>query len=723
MLSGEALGRAAYAAWGQYGVPVFPCDDSKQPLCKWQQAASTDEEAITQMFASRGAKARLVGAVMGKQSGLFALDFDFYKGPEAQEFLDILLMSGCLPPTRVHQTMSGGLHYIYEVAEGDAFPHNSLPYKNVEIRGEGGYIIVPPSHGYKVQLEGIVTAPDALLRRLARAEKQFASLSVTGLTEMILSGASFHEALTSLAAKLHARGDTPAKVMEALNAALMGSVASNPMHERHERWKRVMEGKDGELARLNTSAFRKFNPRRNQMEVEAVAPQMQEARKKRDITIGGFFAMPPAEGSSEEGGTFTSESLDPEPATASGLIQQAANPDEFPFERSYNAAQVEEQDNKRFVIYPLVMESDVVVLSAEPKAGKTLTAMTLCLHAAAGIPFGDTLTPMNAQGEADKVPVIYFALEGQGAIRKRIKAWLHDQKTAHGRTLTMDDLRIYVVERPVNLTSDEAKQELVDKLMLAQAFFRRRGWGDIGITVFDTLTKAMPGKDQNSVEDTSAVFNTIDMMRDAKLNCAVMFIHHNNKQSKSPRGSSNILAEPDTILSAEKVDPIVIEGVQRNCVKLSVYMARAIDETQVYHMAMHEIEIGLNSQSIMERAPVLAMLDDYTTQETPTDTTLRKNTAAAKEHFYEALWEVLSAANGMTLPFGVLAKRIANANKSAGTYYNAHLNTNSKDGAKATWQALVANHSLPASLAGMTFTVNEETVTMQLDTASAVGQL
>lgn len=719
MLTGIELGRAAYETWARHGVPVFACDDAKQPLCKWKDAATCDLDAILEMFGRLGPRARMVGAVMGPRSGLFAIDFDFYKGPEARQFLDILMASGNLPPTRVHETKSAGLHYIYGVKDGGKYPRNSLPHKNVEIRGDGGYIIVPPSHGYKVQSEGVVDAPDGLLKRLARAEAQFSSLSISGLTEMVMSGASFHEALTSLAAKLHARGDDPAKVMKTLQDAMEGSVASNPRHERHERWLRIMRGSDGELARLNTSAFKKFNPKRDQMDVDNVAQKVDAVRRNRDVTVGGFFASAP---DSLGGGNFDLAA----PVTQQNAAQTAPraapqiSSDEFPFERSYNAATVEDQDNKNFLIYPLIMEGDVVILSAEPKAGKTLTAMTLCLHAAAGVPFGGDLTPMNAKGEADKISIIYFALEGQGAIRKRVRAWLRHHHAQTGQQLTQDDLRLFVVERPVNLTSDEAKQELVDKMVLAQLYFQNKGWGPIGLTVFDTLTKAMPGKDQNSVEDTSAVFQTVDMMREVNINCAVMFIHHNNRQSKSPRGSSNILAEPDTILSVAKVEPVVVDGVTRDCVQMTVYMARAIDDAQVYTMAMQNIEIGLNTQKIMEVAPVLDMLENYAAQPKQTDATLRKNLGRVKAQFYKVVTEALADKLGMELTFAQLAKVVQKHDKIA-SYYNSFLNDNTAAGAKAAWEVLTSKEQLPDDMQGMTLEMTEFGVKLVLDTAALMS--
>lgn len=719
MTTGEALGRLAYEMWGSKGVPVFPCGDKgeqrKVPLCRWKQEATCNEQEIIDLFSSRGSRAKYIGAAMGEKAGLFALDFDLYKGAKARQYLDTLAMAGLLPPTRVHETMSGGLHYIYFAPDGAPCPRNSVPHDGVEVRGEGGYIVVPPTPGYKVQSSETNEAPLALVKRLARADAAFKSLSVSGLVQKIIAGDSFHEALVGISAKLHSKGEAPAAVLKVMRDAMEGSVAADPRHHRHSRWLAIMEGEDGELGRLAESAFRKYNPRKDQLDVAVVASEVTKAGRNRDVTLGGFFAPIPNGFGGKPLPKGAEGAAEPKPGAKTA---PPAAPDEFPFSNSYAVGEVDEQENKNFLLYPLIMEGDVVVLSAEPKAGKTLTAMSICLHAAAGVAFGDMLMPLDSQGQLRKIPVVYFALEGQGAIRKRIKAWLMHYKTQYGLKLTREDIRLFVVERPINLAEGEAKQELVDKLMLADAYFQKQGWGKMGMVVFDTLTKAMPGKDQNSVEDTSEVFNVIDMMREVNLNPAVMFVHHNNKNSKAPRGSSNILAEPDTILSVSKIPAVVLQGVTVRCVEMSVYMARTIDDAQVYRMASLDIEIGKNSQGIMESAPVQHMLEDYTAMTTPAQETIKVAGGKAKKAFYDKLYVTLADAPDMTMTLGRLARSLRDDDAAFG-YYSQHVNSNTRDGAMAAWAVLLNPKQMPNNMQGISFSTTETHIQMEIDLGHA----
>lgn len=708
MLTGRQLGEVAYEAWGRYGVPVFPCNNDKKPICKWGTEASTDKDAIIALFESRGERATMIGASMGEVANLFVLDFDFYKGNEAKKFFDVLQLAGLLPPTLVHETRSGGIHYYYMVEDLKKMPRNSVSHEAVEIRGQGGFVIVPPTPGYKVQQDNPVEfAPEGLLRRLARADAAFKSLSTTDLKKQIIEGVSFHEALTALAAKLHASGMPPAEVQKQLSEAMEASVAANPHHERHSRWAKIMKGSDGELGRLSASAYDKFNPLKTTEMVEQAKPKMVAATRNRDVTLGGFFMKAPDELNPKKGAFGNPEKK------AAQQAESAKAPDDFPFARSYRGDKVEEQDNKNFLIYPLVMESDVVVLSAAPKAGKTLTTMNLCLHAAAGLPIGDQLIPMNKEGKTAPVSVIYFALEGQGAIRKRVKAWIKDQEK-QGRKFTEDQLQIYVVEQALNLADDTSKQDTVDKLVLAQAFFQRKGWGQIGMVVFDTLTKAMPGKDQNSVEDTSSVFATVDMMREVGLSCAVFFIHHNSKNNGAPRGSGNIMAEPDTVLMVNKGEQIVEDGDYKDTYKLHVHMARAIDDGQEYTFAATSVDIGTNSQGIMENAPVLRPLENYKAAPTATETKLKNVALGAQSAFYETLWQTLSDADNMTLTYGAIHKLLTKGQPAVASFYSQHLNANSKEAVKAALTALLSKQRLPASLTGITFELGDNSVKMVL---------
>lgn len=132
------------------GLPVFPCGSKKTPAISKEKGgrgfldASTDEDEVRRLF-GLVRHAKLVGVPTGPDSGFDVLDIDYRNGGGAWEMEN----AHRLPETRVHSTMSGGRHYLFHHVAG---VRNSASKKTlapgVDVRGDGGYVIYPPSFGY-----------------------------------------------------------------------------------------------------------------------------------------------------------------------------------------------------------------------------------------------------------------------------------------------------------------------------------------------------------------------------------------------------------------------------------------------------------------------------------------------------------------------------------------------------------------------------------------------
>jgi len=134
--------------YASHGWPVFPLA-GKIPYegMHGHRDATTDRAALQALW-SEHPKAN-IGLATGKGSGVLVVDMDVPKGyfglKELQE------RYGRLPPTRTVHTASGGLHYYFH------YPQDSNTYPNtvgltdrigVDIRAEGGYVVLPPSKLY-----------------------------------------------------------------------------------------------------------------------------------------------------------------------------------------------------------------------------------------------------------------------------------------------------------------------------------------------------------------------------------------------------------------------------------------------------------------------------------------------------------------------------------------------------------------------------------------------
>lgn len=174
--------------------PVFPCDPAtKRPyLARDRDAdgkpingtggvakASTDAETIRQWW-DRWPRA-MIGLAVGR-AGLLVIDFDPRReevaDPDTGELttaewtLDQLKadletqMGAALPATLAVRTPSGGVHLYYLMPEGEPIGNRGNLPRHVDVRGLGGYVIVPPSQaqagGYR-WLRGDADAPIAAL--------------------------------------------------------------------------------------------------------------------------------------------------------------------------------------------------------------------------------------------------------------------------------------------------------------------------------------------------------------------------------------------------------------------------------------------------------------------------------------------------------------------------------------------------------------------------------
>ena len=125
------------------GWAVFPCKNKIPLTIHGYKDASLDAEVIKQMFASH--QNANIAITTGKVSGIFVLDIDVKNGTHGDESLRELEREfGELPHTVESLTWSKGRHVFFR------YPDKGIGCKTgirpgIDIRGDGGYIIAPPS--------------------------------------------------------------------------------------------------------------------------------------------------------------------------------------------------------------------------------------------------------------------------------------------------------------------------------------------------------------------------------------------------------------------------------------------------------------------------------------------------------------------------------------------------------------------------------------------------
>src|SRR5215218_1943632 len=199
----------AALAVARNGKPVFPCKPSgKEPLTKRGHLEATTDPRKIHMWWKRWPDAN-IGVPTGSRSGVLVLDVDHPAGLDALE-----AKHGKLPATRTHATGSGGMHFLLTYPAGVEIRNSAGKLaEGLDVRGEGGYIIVPPSRTtrpYEVldalplaDLPGWLTeALAALHRTMGKVRSVTTVASISAYGPPIFEGAR-DDILARIAGRLH----------------------------------------------------------------------------------------------------------------------------------------------------------------------------------------------------------------------------------------------------------------------------------------------------------------------------------------------------------------------------------------------------------------------------------------------------------------------------------------------------------------------------------------
>lgn len=133
----------AALAWAAQGFPVFPCRN-KKPLTKNGFKDATTDPAQIEIWWTADPKAQ-IAIPTGARSRIAVLDIDAKNGKDG---------FAAVPGWRkisplITRTGNGGVHLYLRTNEPIRSTSNVNGFIGVDTRGEGGYVIVPPSDGYE----------------------------------------------------------------------------------------------------------------------------------------------------------------------------------------------------------------------------------------------------------------------------------------------------------------------------------------------------------------------------------------------------------------------------------------------------------------------------------------------------------------------------------------------------------------------------------------------
>lgn len=481
------------------GVPVFPLlPGEKRPDANlapngWQSATLDPDQVRAWWQAAPRAN---IGGAVGL-AGITVIDLDMKGANGALALMDWEIETGVeIAKPVVVRTASGGQHvYLRGATRNRA---SMLP--GVDVRGEGGYVVLPGSvvNGVRYAfLEGEwqTPVPDAPAKWIAAVGRP----------------ADRHENPMAWLVD----PDLPANIER----------ARTWLRREIERGKVSVEGEGGDLWTVKTAAMlRDFGVSEDTaldlLDTEwnpYCTPPWEREDLARKVQNAYRYAQKP-------GGIKAAAAMQLEARLVAKLRERSR--------QRFSPLTWEEIQNlpePRWLLPGTLPEHGMSMIYGPQASYKSFLALSIALDVATG---RNSVQLADDEERPEPRPVLYIAGEGSFGLRKRIDAWWQ-----HNDRPSLQNFRL-VAAMPA-LANDDEFAEFVGTVTDAGVI--------PALVVVDTVARAMYGYDENSALDMGRMVKNADAMKEG-WRCNVLMIHHSAKAGGASRGSGALPAAVDTEL-------------------------------------------------------------------------------------------------------------------------------------------------------------------------------
>lgn len=180
-----------------------------------------------------------------------------------------------------------------------------------------------------------------------------------------------------------------------------------------------------------------------------------------------------------------------------------------------------------YTVKGVIGPDEMAVITGESACGKSWTALDLGLRVSRGMDWHGRRTRQGG--------VVFCASEAGRSIRGRVEAWHNYHDVAAAPFAVYTDA--------INLLDAVSVDRFLVALKAAKAKF-----GSLALVEIDTLSRAIPGGDENRPEGMTGAIGACDRIRN-EMESALLLTHHLGKDgARGPRGHSSLFAAVDVEL-------------------------------------------------------------------------------------------------------------------------------------------------------------------------------
>jgi hypothetical protein len=527
-----------YRAAGLQVVPArYPMRDraDKRPaLAGWREFQNTlAGDGVFEGWFPADAKPNM-GVITGPASGnLLVIDIDDYKGGSGAEWFNSVT-SGLEPETWQQQTGGGGRQFFF-LLPPDVTISSHRTAIGVDIRCQGGFAMLPPS------------------RHMSGTEYAWVEHRAPWDIEIDAAAPSLIEAVQQLIAE-HGGGHTSTPTERTASPSTDFDAFGSRVDGREDYMMRLVWGavvdfyrecpieppEQQSTARMREAYALYERGVKSRLSIPGLSKAELLEREGRGHTLFAEKwrnAIRQWNGKVAEAGKepkLVESPFDQRKAEPADLAAIVAAPRPEGIYEFLDVKGIKTLPDPEWLVDGLVVEKALGFIFGPPGCGKTFVAlsMALSISVALGDWWGRSIQRTGA--------VVYISSEGQADLKFRITAWEQANK------VLTDDSPFFLIRQTINFMKPEDIQTLLNTIRA----IKQQCDVDIAAVFVDTVSRVLPGADENLQKDMTLFIQGCDLVRQ-EFGATVIGVHHTSRQG-TLRGSTVFDGAGDFLAQIER---------------------------------------------------------------------------------------------------------------------------------------------------------------------------